>query len=534
MIFEVFIEYLKISVLSTLLIAVVLSVSKFVGMHFRKTWRLSVWMIIGLAAVFPVGLFSVLFHQTELLTNAKNVIPVLERLHYNLPVMGDYSFADIVNASQPTYLYSMIVSIPHWIVIVWVGGMLVQATLIIYRYYRFYKVVFEQARPLDEQVEIPFLKGKSIPVYVNTYLPSSITTGILNPKIIMETDDIASEEFKVVFSHECMHYKRRDLWKKLLFQIVLVIHWYNPVMRKLPNLAGNDIELCCDESVLKYYGKSYADTYAKTLGKLAIASYDSSYSAAMGFGFDHNLVMTRLRAIYENTRSIKLLGAFTCVILVTLMGLISHNIHGPASLFDIPGFQGYYDSAIYAWYDLDSKIKERNATTHYGVEITDEMLRDPRYLNTDGSLNMYKLVQEQRVLQNVQEYPDAWHNYPGKYCADNGLIQPHVIYEDGYVVLYYNEAFQPWYFHKGDRVHITFSFDNSFFGSTGDVFLGFIKDNQIPDPDSIIDNENAVALLEACDSSSTDFTVPETANYSFYALRLGNGPLCINWLKITY
>ena len=39
MIFEVFIEYLKISVLSTLLIAVVLSVSKFVGMHFRKTWH---------------------------------------------------------------------------------------------------------------------------------------------------------------------------------------------------------------------------------------------------------------------------------------------------------------------------------------------------------------------------------------------------------------------------------------------------------------------------------------------------------------
>ena len=53
MIFEVFIEYLKISVLSTLLIAVVLSVSKFVGKHFRKTWRLSVWIIIGLAAVFP-------------------------------------------------------------------------------------------------------------------------------------------------------------------------------------------------------------------------------------------------------------------------------------------------------------------------------------------------------------------------------------------------------------------------------------------------------------------------------------------------
>lgn len=534
MIFEVFIEYLKISVLSTLLIAVVLSVSKFVGMHFRKTWRLSVWIIIGLAAVFPVGLFSVLFHQIELLTNAKNVIPVLERLHYNLPVMGDYSFADIVNASQPTYLYSIINAIPHWIVMIWIGGIVVQAALIIYRYHRFCRVVFEHARLLDEQVEVPFMNGKVLHVYVNPYLPSSMTTGIINPRIIMETDDVDSGEFQVVLSHECMHCKRRDLWKKLLFQIILIIHWYNPIMRMLPGLAGNDIELCCDESVLKYYGKSYADTYAKTLGNLAIASYDNSCFAAMGFHFDQDIVMTRLRAIYENTRSIKLLGAFTCVILVTLMGLISHNIHGPASLFDIPGFQGYYDSAIYAWYDLDSKIKERNATTHYGVEITDEMLRDPRYLNTDGSLNMYKLVQEQRVLQNVQEYPDAWHNYPGKYCADNGLIQPHVIYEDGYVVLYYNEAFQPWYFHKGDRVHITFSFDNSFFGSTGDVFLGFIKDNQIPDPDSIIDNENAVALLEACDSSSTDFTVPETANYSFYALRLGNGPQCINWVKITY
>ncbi len=534
MIFEVFIEYLKISVLSTLLIAVVLSVSKFVGKHFRKTWRLSVWIIIGLAAVFPVGLFSVLLRKTDLFSTTKAVTPVLERIHYNLPVRGEVSFSDIVNASEPTSLYSVINAIPHWIGIIWISGMLFQVAFIIFHYHRFHKVVFEHARPFDKQIDVPFLKGKSVPIFVNTYLPSSITLGLLNPKIIMETDDVDSEEFRVVLSHEYMHYKRHDLWKKLLFQIVLVIHWYNPVMRKLPDLAGNDIELCCDESVLKYYGKSYADTYAKTLGKLAIASYDSSYSAAIGFGLDQEVVITRLKAIYENTKSIKLLGAFTCVILVILTGFVSHSIHGPASLFEIPGFQGYYDSAIYEWYDLDAKIKERNATVNYGVRITEEMMKDPRYLNDDGSLNMYKLEQEQMVLQNVQDYPDLWHNYPRKYSAEDGLVKPHVIYEDNYVALYYNDDFQPWYFHKGDQIHITVSFDKSFFGTTDEVFLGFIKNGQLPETDEEIYSENIISYMDAVDISSADLVVPETGYYSFYMIRHGNGPLCINWLRITY
>lgn len=534
MIFEVFIEYLKVSVLSTILIAVILSISKFVGKHFRKTWRLSVWMIIGLSAVFPFGLFSILLRKTDLISNVNDTSSVLERFHYNLPVSGKASFADIVNASEPTFLYSIINTIPHWIGIIWIGGMLIQALLIIFHYHSFCKVVFEHARPLETQIEAPFLKGKTPPVFVNTYLPSSITTGILNPKIIMETDNMASEEFKVVFSHECMHYKRHDLWKKLLFQIVMITHWYNPVMRKLPDMARNDIELCCDESILKYYGKRYADIYAKTLGKLAIASYDSSYSDAMGFGFNQKAVMIRLKAVYENTKSIKLLGILTCMLLVILTGYVSHNIHGPVSLFEIPGFQDYYDSAIYEWYDLDSEIKERNATVNYGIEITDEMQKDPRYLNPDGSLDMVKLEREQKIQQNVQEYPDVWHNFPGEYCAESGLVKPHVIYGDNYVALYYNERFQPWRFHKGDRIQITISFDDSFFGTTDEIFMGYVKNGQLPVSDNEIYNENIISYMEAVDTSSAAFIVPESGCYNFYILRHGNGPLCINWIRITY
>ncbi len=534
MIFEVFIEYLKVSILSTILIAVVLWISKYIGAHFRKTWRLSVWIIISLSAVFPVGLVSVLLQNTGIMTNAKNITPVLGRFHYNLPVRGDYSFADIVSSSQPTYLYSLIDAIPHWIAIIWISGMMLQATLIIFRYHRFHRIVCANARPLDEQVEIPFFKWGKPHVYVNPFLPSSITVGIISPRIFMETDDVESDEFKVVLSHECMHYKRRDLWKKLLFQIVLIIHWYNPVMRKLPDIAGNDIELCCDESVLKFYGKSYTDTYAKTLGKLAIASYDNSFSTSVGFGFNQKIVMTRLKAIYENTKSIKLFGILVCTILVILTGYVSHSIHGAVSLFEIPGFKGYYDSAIYEWYDLDSIIKERNAETHYGVEITDEMLKDPRYANADGSINMYRLMSEQSKLQNVQEYPDIWHNYPGRYCSENGLVKPHVLYEDGFVALYYNENIHPWFFHKGDHIHITISFDNSFFGSTGDVLLGFIKNNQFPDSDNIVNCKNTISIMKAWDNANADFIIPESGAYCFYLLRLGNGPQCINWVKITY
>ena len=503
MIFEVFIEYLKISAFLSILITAVLSVSEFVGKRFRRTWRLSVWIIVGFAAVFPVGLFSVLMQQTRALTSIQDAMiissPILKRLHFNLPLRGDVSFADIVTASEPSFLYSIINAVPHWITLIWIGGMLVQSVLIILRYRKFNKFVFKYAYPLDKHIDIPFLQGKAIPVFVNTYLPTSITTGFLNPRIIMETDDIDSEEFRVVLAHECMHCKRRDLWKKLLFQIVLIVHWFNPIMHRLPHLAGNDIELCCDESILKYYGKEYSDVYAKTLGKLAIASFDSSCSATLGFCIDQDIVMVRLRSVYDNAKSIKLPGAVSCVILVILLGLISHGIHGPTSLFEIPGFQGYYDSAIYEWYDLNKEIQNHSFTA-----------------------------------KSALEYPDAWHNYPRRYCAENELVKPHIIYGNGYAALYYKQGFRQWSFHEGDRIHITISFDNSYFDSTGIVVLGYIKDGRLPDSDNVKYCENIISYMETLNTSSTDFIVPETGHYSFYALRSGNGPQYINWVRITY
>ena len=76
------------------------------------------------------------------------------------------------------------------------------------------------------------------------------------PVLLVPADmDWADEETAAfILSHEMSHIRRFDAFTKWLLAAALCIHWFNPLVWAMYILANRDLELACDEAVIRQYG----------------------------------------------------------------------------------------------------------------------------------------------------------------------------------------------------------------------------------------------------------------------------------------
>ena len=101
-------------------------------------------------------------------------------------------------------------------------------------------------------------------VYSCDYIDSPFIFGIANPKIYLPSC-LTAEDLPYVLAHENAHLQRRDhLWKPLGF-LVLSIYWFHPVMWIAFRVFCRDMELACDEQVIKDLDATGKAAYSRTL-----------------------------------------------------------------------------------------------------------------------------------------------------------------------------------------------------------------------------------------------------------------------------
>lgn len=134
---------------------------------------------------------------------------------------------------------------------VWLIGALILFGYAVISYFLLYKKVrgsisFEGRVKLCDYIESPFILG------------------ILNPYIYVPSG-LPEEQCVHVIAHEKAHLKRLDhLWKPLGF-LILTIHWFNPLVWVAYILLCKDIEIACDEKVIRDMERANATSYAQTL-----------------------------------------------------------------------------------------------------------------------------------------------------------------------------------------------------------------------------------------------------------------------------
>ena len=73
------------------------------------------------------------------------------------------------------------------------------------------------------------------------------------------------KQLQYVLSHEYVHIYRYDTVTKLIATLALCIHWFNPFVWVMYILFNRDIELACDESVIRQFGEKSKSAYSLML-----------------------------------------------------------------------------------------------------------------------------------------------------------------------------------------------------------------------------------------------------------------------------
>ena len=95
-------------------------------------------------------------------------------------------------------------------------------------------------------------------------LDTAFVLGFLPPRIYLPLG-LSDQEKKFIFDHENTHIARHDHWFKVLGYGILSIHWFNPLVWLGYGLLCRDMELACDEHVVKYMTLPERKAYSAAL-----------------------------------------------------------------------------------------------------------------------------------------------------------------------------------------------------------------------------------------------------------------------------
>ena len=166
------------------------------------------------------------------------------------------------------------------------------------------------------RVAIPEMKLRRNCRAMNGYfevdgIETSFVTGFIFQRIYMPSG-VTGTEKEMMLSHERQHVRNRDNLSKLMGMIVLAIHWFNPIVWIAFGLMCSDLEMRCDEDVVKEMGKDVVPEYCVSLVQQAS---EAKISCSLDSAFAKK---SELKTRVQNIINYKKRSALTCVVYTLL------------------------------------------------------------------------------------------------------------------------------------------------------------------------------------------------------------------------
>lgn len=190
-------------------------------------------------------------------------------------------------------------------------------------------------------------------IYETDQVDTPFVYGFIRPRIIVPTG-LNAQELSYVVMHEQVHIQRKDYWIKPFAYLLLVMHWFNPLMWLCYIQMSRDMEMSCDERVVSRLGNNSKGGYATTLLSLS-SNHKPLPGHPLAFGEHH--VKARIRNVLAYR---KLSGWATACLLAVITIMIAGCVTNPKPIGGLP-------QQAYHGYDLNTLLE--NKTLYVGNHI---------------------------------------------------------------------------------------------------------------------------------------------------------------------
>ena len=250
----VFLKLLNLSISASWLVLAVL-VLRLVSKRSPKWMNVLLWGMVALRLMLPFSIESAL----SLIPSAETLSPEVVRFDPAPTITSGVEFIDnAVNPSlsesfaaaplasvNPLYVWTYLAG---WVWLIGLGAMLLYALVSYLR--------------LRRRVSVSLCVRENI--YLCDAISSPFILGVVKPRIYLPSglDEVEQQN---VLSHERAHLVRRDHWWKPLGFALLAVYWFNPLLWLAYALLCRDIELACDERVIRTMDEIAVKTYSTVL-----------------------------------------------------------------------------------------------------------------------------------------------------------------------------------------------------------------------------------------------------------------------------
>lgn len=220
-----------------------------------------------------------------------------------------------------------LIPVAKMLFILWGMGMLAYAIWQAYSYMSFLYLAREAGQPaerdtlhrvLAEQKQSLGIR-RDIPLVVTPAADCPMLAGFVKPALYLPDEALSEQEAMFIFRHELTHYKRADLWLKLLLTAAKMVHWFNPLVYLMARFAQEDIELACDDAVVRGMDGAARRAYGETILRSAAAQVKKRALVSCFTG-DKKTLMRRFEGLFD-TRA-KKRGAALVVAAAVLVGTL--------------------------------------------------------------------------------------------------------------------------------------------------------------------------------------------------------------------
>lgn len=250
----VFLKLLNLSISASWLVLAVL-VLRLVSKRSPKWMNVLLWGMVALRLMLPFSIESAL----SLIPSAETLSPEVVRFDPAPTITSGVEFIDnAVNPSlsesfaaaplasvNPLYVWTYLAG---WVWLIGLGAMLLYALVSYLR--------------LRRRVSVSLCVRENI--YLCDAISSPFILGVVKPRIYLPSglDEVQRQN---ILAHERAHLARHDHWWKPLGFALLAVYWFNPALWLAYTLLCRDIELACDERVIRTMDESAVKTYSTVL-----------------------------------------------------------------------------------------------------------------------------------------------------------------------------------------------------------------------------------------------------------------------------
>ena len=279
---ELFLKIINMSISASWLVLVVL-ILRFVLKKAPKWVNILLWGIVAIRLICPFSFESALSLIPSAETFPEKVIsgpsfdvqtgitPVDNRIN---DYLGDRYFEGVtVPANNGNNIMTILT-------IVWTIGILLLVAYTVISYWRLRRKVDTAVRYKDN-------------IFQSENVKSPFVLGIIKPRIYLPFN-MNGQDLEHVVAHEQAHIHRKDHWWKPFGFLLLTIHWFNPLVWLAYVLLCRDIELACDERVIKELGNEQRADYTQAL---VACSVNCRMIAACPLAFGEVGVKDRVKSV---------------------------------------------------------------------------------------------------------------------------------------------------------------------------------------------------------------------------------------------